>query len=253
MNRVKIFSVIALLVSARAFGDCYVGKPDDCPANKVCAKFNEKGESKCFDIEKVAPIVFDLPFDSRASVICTQSGRFSNATHTYHNMLYAIDLATPYDRQASNVYASAPGKAFVFSDCPEPSGKPEQTKTDNCGLGYGNHVKILHDNGYVSLYAHLSKTSVKSGNRIKQGQKIGLEGATGQAAHRHLHWDVHRMEGPPSSWEKVLSKVAWLGVSVPFQFNVSVNGTKKLVRSDEISCRWLDMKQAPWFGTYIGE
>ena len=233
------------------YAKCFVGIPDDCPNGQVCAKFNAAGETKCFEKEKLAPIIFDLPFDARASVRCTQSGRHSKATHTWHNMLHAIDLATPYDQPPSPVFASAPGKAFVFAECPDPKGTPEQTKVDNCGVGYGNHVKILHEGGWVSLYAHLSKVHVKSGTTIQRGQKIGLEGSTGQAAYRHLHWDVHRMEG--KSWESDLAKVAWLGVSVPFQFRVAINGNKKLIRSDELACRWLDMDQAPWSGTYVGQ
>ena len=50
---------------------------------------------------QVAPIIFDLPFDNATEAVCAQSGRLSTATHIYRNMLYAIDLATPYHKSPS--------------------------------------------------------------------------------------------------------------------------------------------------------
>lgn len=229
---------------------CVVAIPDDCPDKMVCAKFNDKGDSKCFDIPAVAPAVFDLPFDLKTKVICAQSGRFSSASHIYRNMLYAIDLATPYDKPASTIRAVADGKAFVHTGCPNPTGQLDQTKTDRCGEGYGNHVRILHTDGYISLYAHLSEVYVKNGELVKKHQRLGLEGATGFAGYRHLHWDIHKMEGPADSWEKQLSHPGWGGYSVPFKFNIQINGTTKVVDSSQIACRWLDMTQPAWTGTY---
>jgi hypothetical protein len=170
-----ILAYILLNLFSEAHGSCVVAIPDDCPIEQVCAKFNEKAESKCFDIPKIAPIIFDLPFDSSSEVICAQSGRFSSATHIYRNMLYAIDLATPYSKPASTVHASEEGKAFIHEGCPDPSGTPDKTKTDSCG------------GGYISLYAHLSKIIVRNGQTVKKQQVLGTEGATGQAAYRHLH------------------------------------------------------------------
>jgi hypothetical protein len=69
-----------------------VAIPDDCPIGKVCAKFNDKGEAKCFDVPQVAPVIFDLPFDNATEVVCAQSVRFFIATHIYRNMLSVIDL-----------------------------------------------------------------------------------------------------------------------------------------------------------------
>lgn len=237
-------------VASSAFAACVVAIPDDCPLQQVCAKYNEKGDSKCFDVPPLAPRTFDLPFDSSTEVICTQSSRYSSATHIYRNMLYALDLATPYQKPASLIRASAEGKAFVFSGCKNPVGKPDNLATDNCGGGYGNHVRILHSDGYISVYAHLSEVYIKTGEQIKKHQKIGLEGATGYAGFRHLHWDIHKMEGHPSTYEKQLSNPAWGGHSVPFNFRIRINGVLKIVDSSQVACRFLDMKQPAWKGTY---
>lgn len=57
---------------------------------------------------------------------------------------------------------------------------------------YGNFVKIRHDDGTKSLYAHLKpgSVSVKTGERINEGDKIGTMGNTGNAHGVHLHFEV---------------------------------------------------------------
>lgn len=57
---------------------------------------------------------------------------------------------------------------------------------------YGNYVKILHDNGYYTLYAHMEYNSVcvNKGDKVIKGQKIGYMGNTGQSNGKHLHFEV---------------------------------------------------------------
>lgn len=55
---------------------------------------------------------------------------------------------------------------------------------------YGNHVVIRHNNGYETLYAHLSAIHVSVGQTIPQGTKIGLIGSTGRSTGVHLHFEV---------------------------------------------------------------
>ena len=55
--------------------------------------------------------------------------------------------------------------------------------------GYGNAIVIKHNNGHSTVYAHLSKVLVKRGQRVNQGQVIGLVGATGWATGPHLHFE----------------------------------------------------------------
>lgn len=60
------------------------------------------------------------------------------------------------------------------------------------GGSYGNYVKIRHNNGFYTLYAHMmyNTVKVKVGDKVKGGQVIGYMGATGTAYGGHLHFEV---------------------------------------------------------------
>jgi murein DD-endopeptidase MepM/ murein hydrolase activator NlpD len=63
---------------------------------------------------------------------------------------------------------------------------------DNSLSGYGNHIEIAHGFGYKTLYGHLSKYKVRSGQRVKRGDIIGYVGSTGRSQAPHLHYEVHK-------------------------------------------------------------
>lgn len=56
--------------------------------------------------------------------------------------------------------------------------------------GYGNCVIIDHNNGFQTLYAHLSTISVKKGTTVEKGEKIGVMGSTGNSTGVHLHFEI---------------------------------------------------------------
>lgn len=58
--------------------------------------------------------------------------------------------------------------------------------------GYGNCVRIAHANNYETLYGHLSRISVKVGQEVTVGEKIGEVGSTGHSTGAHLHYEVRK-------------------------------------------------------------
>ena len=62
--------------------------------------------------------------------------------------------------------------------------------------GYGNIVKIDHQNGFVTFYAHCSKLHVKSGDIVKSGDLIAEVGSTGRSTGNHLHFEIRENDIP---------------------------------------------------------
>ncbi|HXN73552.1 MAG TPA: M23 family metallopeptidase [Candidatus Acidoferrales bacterium] len=83
-------------------------------------------------------------------------------------------------------------------DYAAPSGTPVQTIGEGrvvfAGMkgGAGNLVEIQHTNGYTTYYMHLSRVLVRSGQRVEQGQSIGLVGMTGLATGPHLDFRIQK-------------------------------------------------------------
>ena len=59
---------------------------------------------------------------------------------------------------------------------------------------YGNLIKIRHELGTETRYAHLSRIHVKVGDRVSQGDRIGDMGNTGRSTGPHLHYEI-RLNG----------------------------------------------------------
>lgn len=90
-----------------------------------------------------------------------------------------------------NVIAAKDGKViypYIVSkkDCSSGQGDHE------CGGRYGNFVMIEHDDGTITLYAHMYENTitVNYGDTVKAGQVIGKMGSSGQSTGMHLHFEV---------------------------------------------------------------
>lgn len=83
-------------------------------------------------------------------------------------------------------------------DYAAPTGTPVQSIGDGrvafAGAkgGAGNLVEVQHTNGYTTYYMHLSRILVRGGQRVEQGQRIGLVGMTGLATGPHLDFRIQR-------------------------------------------------------------
>ncbi len=110
--------------------------------------------------------VFQLPFP------CGQV--WAGQTRTGHSPQNSVDFNRAND-SGDTVVAAASGKV---------------TRVANEGnVSYGRWVEISHGSGYTTRYAHLSVQSVKVGQTVSRGQKIGAVGTTGGSTGPHLHFE----------------------------------------------------------------
>lgn len=79
---------------------------------------------------------------------------------------------------------------------------PFFTRVDRLGLARTLSISVVVDdgNGYRSVYSHLAEALVRPGQEVVAGDRIGLEGATGNATGCHLHYELIRMDG---AWMRV--------------------------------------------------
>lgn len=101
------------------------------------------------------------------SAVYGQAGGWSSGHHT------GLDFTA---REGSAVLAAASGKVI----------------SSEYEGAYGNLVKIAHQGGITTWYAHLGSTTVKKGDTVKAGQKIGTVGMTGRTSGPHLHFEVRK-------------------------------------------------------------
>lgn len=75
--------------------------------------------------------------------------------------------------------------------------------------GYGRMVKIRHEFGVDTLYAHLSQIRVNVGQRVSRGDQIGDMGNTGRSTGTHLHYEIHKGGTPinPMTFIKAATNV----------------------------------------------
>jgi len=90
----------------------------------------------------------------------------------FHRVHTGIDLAAP---QGTPIYAAKGGVVEIAGWS---------------RAGYGYYVKINHGGGVETLYGHMSRIAVRTGQRVKQGSLIGYVGRTGFATGPHLHFEV---------------------------------------------------------------
>ncbi len=117
-----------------------------------------------------APPIKDLIADQLVSGFGVRINPFHKGN--YHHD--GIDIALT---KGTEVLAAGNGRVAFFS-------------LSNLEAGYGNYIEIDHGNGIVTRYSHLENISVTWGQKINQGQVIGLSGSSGGTVAPHLHYEV---------------------------------------------------------------
>ena len=133
------------------------------------------GSMNDFDYKKAMGTLFIYPTVGRLSSGFGYRADPFTGKRRFHN---GLDLA---NARGTRVSATMSGRVADIGDRPS---------------GYGKYVIIKHSNGYQSLYAHLSKISVRKGQYVYQGNKIGEMGNTGRSTGPHLHFSIYRNNSP---------------------------------------------------------
>ena len=122
------------------------------------------------DVSRIAKIPSIRPVDGGYlnSHFGYRMDPIDNVKRFHHGCDFSVSIGTP-------VYAPADGvikRAYYLG-------------------GFGNHIKVDHSGGYSTIFAHLSKINVKSGQKVRRGEIIGLTGNSGRSTAPHLHYEVH--------------------------------------------------------------
>ena len=73
----------------------------------------------------------------------------------------------------------------------------------------GNETQIWDGQKYTHIFMHQSKRKVKTGDRVRQGQIIGLVGNTGNSFGSHLHWQVNKGKGYLNNHPDSVNPLTW--------------------------------------------
>ena len=131
---------------------------------------------------------YQAPFPSGLDFPITQAYPQS-VTHQTLDSIFAVDIAMPI---GTNVLAARDGVVFDVASDNYRSGLDKSRDGPEANI-----VRILHEDGTFSLYAHLNWNSirVKPGDRVRAGQYIADSGNTGYSSGPHLHFSVQRNVG----------------------------------------------------------
>ena len=124
------------------------------------------------------------------------------STHTTPESEFAIDIAMPV---GTAIHAVRSGRIMDVEEDFNRAGTNLEEYGDKA-----NHVRVLHDDGTMAVYAHLDLASVnvRPGARIRAGQKIARSGNTGFSSGPHLHFVIQQNTGMKL-------------ISLPFKFQAS--------------------------------
>ncbi len=159
------------------------------------------------EIMPLSNVSYRVPVDQNGHLRITQE-------FTGSNLHSGMDIAPygAYSNDTINVYASAEGTvvASVYGT--------------GSSWSYGNYVKIKHDDGCYTLYAHLQSRSVSAGQRVSQGQVIGIMGSTGNSSGKHVHFEYRKNGASLSCCRSAREIVTFPGAGVAITESNSSGG-----------------------------
>jgi len=177
----------------------------------VTPSASDKGREVAFDVAPKAYATQKLTVDARKADplpedlkrIDAESERTERALATYtesRSPTWRWTVPVPGERSDSygkrRVFNGLPRKPHSGMDIAAPTGTPIRNpaagRVVESGDFFfnGNTVFVDHGQGVLTMYCHLSRIDVKTGDMVKEGDVLGLVGATGRVTGPHLHWGV---------------------------------------------------------------
>jgi multiple sugar transport system substrate-binding protein len=175
--------------------------------NDVAAKMQEKGIAmvsgfddtyRCFSNTVSSPWVTDgkITIDPQISAWVDQTKDYTDKGYNNKTSLWddAWKAGQKIDGKTFGYFFSTWGIPFTLLPNTLDKSVDDGGKEEEGNGGYGNFVVIDHGNGFLTLYGHLTQATVEVGDKVKQGDQIGLMGSTGYSTGTHLHFEL-RYEG----------------------------------------------------------
>ena len=134
------------------------------------------------------------PDAQRANRILNQMDRLNLYRIAAQKAPFAIPVKNSF--RYTSGYGMRWGRMHSGTDFAAPHGTKIYATADGVVVhaewlsGYGRLIKIQHDFGIETRYAHLSQLNVKKGQRVSRGDLIGAMGNTGRSTGTHLHYEV---------------------------------------------------------------
>lgn len=143
-----------------------------------------------------------------ALTACPAKGPVSQNFHAWHD---GVDISAPF---GAPIFATGPGEVTASG--------PAQ--------GYGQWIRIKHDDGSMTEYGHMSRRDVQVGARVNAGQQIAAVGSEGESTGPHLHLRTYAKNGDRHGIDPVQYLKA-RGIAIPCA-GVTGDGTA----NDGMSC-----------------
>ena len=142
---------------------------------------NSDQRFKFTEVKSLFNDIYTLPVNKGVSVI----------TQNYSSSHLALDIGSLGGKKVDIRAIKNGTVTAIYTKCTHNYGKNPGVSC-GCGGHGGNYIIIDHGSGITSTYMHLTSVGVKTGDKVKIGDVIGVMGSTGRSTGVHLHLAIKK-------------------------------------------------------------